>query len=296
VATATQRLQPSPTARSPVNWTPDTWQNMAQQLKIRLGGRNLAVNAEPLRPEAFSAFGDVVENPRPDLHPSAAAVAAASSPAPPFNAISANQGSAIKYQHVTSMVDLYSQAPSGRPGVAVANMFVCASRALIPAPGKPPSGEIFPVTVLERHPYTTQTFIPLSANPARRYLVIVAPSLPPSDADKNLPVPTSPSTNPHAGSRKLPGRGLPDIRRLRAFIATAEQAVTYGAGTWHAPMAALGPVNTTLDFVVVQFANAVAIEDCQEVFLDPPVTTPQSLPHEGAVLVRVPTALTRAKL
>ena len=45
------------------------------------------------------------------------------------------------------------------------------------------------------------------------------------------------------------------------------QAVTYGAGTWHAPMVALGEKGTAVDFVVVQFANGVAVEDCQEVFL-----------------------------
>jgi ureidoglycolate lyase len=67
---------------------------------------------------------------------------------------------------------------------------------------------------------------------------------------------------------KLPGRGLPDLSRLRAFIATGEQAVTYGAGTWHAPMIALGEPDTTIDFVVVQFANDSPVEDCQEVELE----------------------------
>ncbi|OAQ98042.1 hypothetical protein LLEC1_07945, partial [Akanthomyces lecanii] len=40
-------------------------------------------------------------------------------------------------------------------------------------------------------------------------------------------------------------------------------AITYGAGTWHAPMAVLGAPGTTLDFVVTQFASGVADEDCQ---------------------------------
>jgi ureidoglycolate lyase len=62
---------------------------------------------------------------------------------------------------------------------------------------------------------------------------------------------------------------MPDLRRLRAFVATATQAVTYGAGTWHAPMVALGDkVTNAMDFVVVQFANGVAVEDCQEVHLE----------------------------
>jgi len=37
--------------------------------------------------------------------------------------------------------------------------------------------------------------------------------------------------------------------------------VTYGAGTWHAPMVVLG--NKPVDFVVVQFKNGVEVEDCQ---------------------------------
>ena len=61
---------------------------------------------------------------------------------------------------------------------------------------------------------------------------------------------------------------MPDVRRIRAFVASAAQAVTYGAGTWHAPMVALGEEGTAIDFVVVQFANGVGVEDCQEVYLE----------------------------
>ena len=124
--------------------------------------------------------------------------------------------------------------------------------------GQDEDGLFFEVNILERHPYTTQTFAPLGVDPAadRRYLVIVAPSLAPSPDDVTLPVPPA--------SGDLPGRGLPDLKRLRAFVATGNQAVTYGAGTWHAPMAALGPPGSA---IVTQSANGVPIEDCQEVVL-----------------------------
>ncbi|KAK0616230.1 ureidoglycolate hydrolase, partial [Immersiella caudata] len=240
---------------------------------IGLSGRSLVVDAEPLRPSSFSPFGDVVENPQPQLHPSSAASTLAKPYNIPFNPIAANQGTAIKYQHVTPLVDLYAQARSRRPSIAVTNMFICASRKLLTSRK---DDRVYPVTVLERHPFTTQTFIPLSGT-TYRYLVIVAPTLPPSSKDKHLPVPTIPTTNPHARNHKLPGRGLPDSTRLKAFIATTDQAVTYGAGTWHAPMAVLGEEGTKVDFVVVQFANGVGVEDCQEVFLE----------GEGEVLVRV---------
>lgn len=139
------------------------------------------------------------------------------------------------------------------------NMFVCAPRSLLPH-NKSESGTegIFPVSILERHPYTTQTFIPLGLSPHEaqnvRYLVIVAPSLPASQVDSELPVPKGDG---------LPGRGLPDLGRVKAFLARGGQAVTYGAGTWHAPMVVLG--SRAVDFVVVQFANGVGVEDCQEV-------------------------------
>jgi len=45
-------------------------------------------------------------------------------------------------------------------------------------------------------------------------------------------------------------------------MATGTQSVTYGPGTWHAPMVVLGAKN--VDFVVVQYANGVGLEDCQE--------------------------------
>lgn len=235
-------------------------------------GLDVLVSAVPLTSDAFAPFGELVENPRPDLHPSQHPAVAdpggAKAQAPlPFDAVSANQGSAIKYQHVTRMVNLYGQAPSKAPGEAVMNMFTCAARKLQRQRqgSEPASGSegYFNVRILERHPYTTQTFSPLAKDPNARYLVVVAPSLPPSDADAALPVPSS--GVPHGRSQVLPGRGLPDLRRLKAFITTGAQAVTYGAGTWHAPMVALGRKGSIVDFVVVQFANGVGVEDCQEV-------------------------------
>lgn len=139
-------------------------------------------------------------------------------------------------------------------------MFVCGARQL--------SGALkneFQVKILERHPFTTQTFVPLTKDgKTSRYLVVVAPTLPSSKPDEALPVPRKEND----GKGRLPGSGLPDLTQLRAFIATGEQAVTYGAGTWHAPMVALGEHGTAIDFVVTQFANDTAVEDCQEVLLE----------------------------
>jgi ureidoglycolate lyase len=212
------------------------------------------IEAEVLSQKTFTDFGTVIENPAPSLIPSLKITSF------PPNAVQANQGSALKYLDVTQMVDLYGSAPSHKPAKAVMNMFVCAQRPLLPSQQAGVAGN-FPVKILERHPFTTQTFIPLGLSSFEahkaRYLVIVAPSLSPSSSDEGLPVPTPTQTN-----GRLPGRGLPDLTNLRAFVANGAQAVTYGVGTWHAPMVVIG--RNPIDFVVVQFANGVAIEDCQE--------------------------------
>ncbi|TQW00316.1 ureidoglycolate hydrolase [Cordyceps javanica] len=224
---------------------------------IQVGHLDVRITAEPLTQAAFAPFGDVVGNPRPDVLPTAYAHHAGTLPA---NAESANQGFAIKYRKVSRVANLYRDAPSGSAGEPIMSMFVCASRPLSAASSSSSSSRRrqqqqaeFVVRHLERHPFTTQTFSPVASS-ASLYLVVVAPSLPPGDDDADMPV---------ARHCTTPGRGLPNLKELRAFVGTREQAVTYGAGTWHAPMVVLGPPGTTLDFVVTQFANGVAIEDCQ---------------------------------
>ncbi|KAF4975270.1 hypothetical protein FZEAL_7937 [Fusarium zealandicum] len=235
-------------------------------INVNLGNLNIQVTADPLTQDVFAPFGDVVTNPRPDLHPSTYASQGGSLP---YNGASANGGSAIRYGDVSKPRNLLDQAPSGN-GHLIMSQFVCGARQL--APTDDPSQSEFTVDILERHPFTSQTFSPL-ASTASRYLVIVAPSLPPSSSDEGLPVPSG---------EGLPGRGLADLRGLRAFLATDRQAVTYAAGTWHAPMVVLGRQGTTLDFLVIQFASGVEAEDCQ-------ITTLESEgSQESKIKVRVP--------
>lgn len=239
---------------------------------INISDLDIQVTADRLTQEAFAPFGDVVTNPRPDLHPTAYA-ASQGGGSLPYQGVSANQGTAIKYSHVSRPRNLYAQAPSSGNGELIMSQFVCEARQLRRTDD--PSQREFTVGVLERHPFTSQTFSPLMST-SSMYLVVVAPSLAPSPLDEGLPVPAG---------RGLPGRGLPDLARLRAFVATNRQAVTYGAGTWHAPMVAMGKEETTLDFLVVQFASGVAEEDCQLAVLEP---------EEPKIRVRVPVVRTRS--
>jgi ureidoglycolate lyase len=78
----------------------------------------------------------------------------------------------------------------------------------------------FEVTMMERHPLGSQTFIPLSRNP---YLIVVSP---PGDFQ---------------------------LEALRAFLVNPGQGVNYGKGVWHH---ALIPLYEVSDFIVIDRGGA----------------------------------------
>jgi ureidoglycolate lyase len=176
------------------------------------------------------------------------------------------------------------------------NMFVCQPRSLRKTGN---ADSVFDVRILERHPYTPQTFIPLGLSREDRntyYVVIVAPTLPnkrssETSVDRAPPYPTdapkpvkkslrerllgarpNPFTNDYSATTTPPmdtstslrpkGSGPPDLDNIKAFIARGDQAITYGPGTWHAPMVVLG--QNPIEFVVVQYMNSNSDDNCQE--------------------------------
>ncbi|OJJ46241.1 hypothetical protein ASPZODRAFT_142860 [Penicilliopsis zonata CBS 506.65] len=220
----------------------------------------LQVTPEPLTPESFSPFGTAISCPIPrdvasipPLH-----TLSTQNPAP----VVANQSTALKYSPVSPLLDHYAgSCASGKPSEARMSMFVCFPRklrAVKSSQNANHAAEIFDVRILERHPFTTQTFIPLDLSSQSYagwseeplFLVIVAPTRKGETA-----------TATDAEGRSVTIRDPPDLQNLRAFIARGGQAVTYGAGTWHAPMVVLG--KRRVEFVVVQFLNGVDDEDCQ---------------------------------
>jgi len=140
-----------------------------------------SLTPEALTPEAYAPFGDVVSADRPDV---------AAKPA--------NQGTASRRDH---LADVASLRPHATLNVC---SFRCAPRTVWP----------MEVALLEKHPLSTQVFVPMNA---RRYLVLVAL-----------------------------GGDAPDLSTARAFVAGATQGVSYRPGVWHHPMIALdAPIDFT---------------------------------------------------
>ena len=160
----------------------------------------LTVRARPISLEAYASFGALVA-PR------------ASAPR------SANHGNAEAWDDLAALVNARGEA--ARPTVS---LFRCAPLL---------DGELH-VRWLERHPASTQMFVPMSAS---RYLLVVAR-----------------------------GGDEPELESLRAFIVPGTQAITYAPGIWHHPMVALG---READFVNFLFADGSA-GDCDERAFDPP--------------------------
>jgi ureidoglycolate lyase len=98
----------------------------------------------------------------------------------------------------------------------------------------------FEISALERHPHSTQAFIPMSV---REFLVVVAPTCP---------------------------DGSPDLGGVRAFVGVRGQAVNYRTAVWHAGFELLGADgdyavliwkdNSSEDTVVVDLPAPVVVK------------------------------------
>ncbi len=154
----------------------------------------MPIQARPLNREEFAPFGDVIGL---DL----------------AGGSSANQGTAIRYDRIAQLT---SSRPGAQPNLAV---FRSVAKALP-----------FEVRLLERHPCSTQMFMPLAC---RRFLVVVCPQ----DV-----------------------RGEPDLPHLRAFVCGPGQGVNYRAGVWHHPIIAL---DGSADFLMLAWEDGSA-QDCEE--------------------------------
>lgn len=185
--------------------------------------------ASPLTPEAFAPYGGVIN---------------ADHQLQKAEKSEANYGTAIKLHKVAPIVNNFRNSPSGGKESANWNIFRCtAPKHLIKHGG---SKAVYLSKVLERHPFSTQTFVPMGQDKNKlSYLVIVAK--------------TDGSTS----------EKLPDPSQIKAFLCKGNQSITYGAGIWHAPMVVIDETIPHLDFAVLIHENGVADEDCQECYFEP---------------------------
>ena len=141
------------------------------------------IQIQPLTQESFSAFGDVIEKENHDF-------------------FSINQGLTQRY-HALSVAQITGDHVT--VGMSIFHN-LCATQ--IP----------FKIDMLERHPYGSQSFIPLQQ---QQFIIIVA----------------------------LPLDHLqPDEQKIYAFLSNGKQGITYHQGVWHHPLITL---EAESDFLVV---------------------------------------------
>jgi len=170
----------------------------------------MKLSVEPLTAAPFKPFGAA-------MHPDAAQ-----------KTESANGGTATKYEKIVKITDNYAECKSKTPSYPNCNV----TRS---TPQKLGKNGLYSGTVMERHPYTTQSFFPMGVAPEKYcYMVIEAPS----KADKDEP----------------------DMSKAKAFVANGITGVTQNANQWHSPMCA---INQPIQFSVFQYMNGVADEDCE---------------------------------
>lgn len=160
---------------------------------------------EPLSKAVFAPFGTVIERDGADIR-------------------MINEGTTTRF-HALSDVDVAREG-----GTPVLSIFAGTPR---PVP--------IAITMLERHPLGSQSFMPLSDED---WLVVVAPT----NSDDSAPA----------------------FDALRCFSARGDQGVTYAPGVWHHPLLVLAPQ----EFLIADRAGPAGEPDAanlQEALADAPV-------------------------
>ncbi|KAI3618696.1 allantoicase [Moniliophthora roreri] len=132
----------------------------------------------------------------------------------------ANGGTASKFHKLSLLSSSYDSDAGATTGLSV---YRCQPLDGVSA------DRTCKLQVLERHAFTNQAFIPMGSGPGeglqepgQRYLVVVA---------------------------KNGEDGRPDLKTLRAFVASTAQGIVYNTGIWHQPMTVL---EKPLDFTCVE--------------------------------------------
>ena len=152
------------------------------------------LRALPLTAERFAPFGDVIE--------------ASAGRERPMNS--------ARFERYTDL----SRIDAGDDGKATISIARCRAATRLP----------YQIDMLERHPFGSQAFIPLSGFV---FVVAVAPAAQQADAEA-----------------------------IQAFVSNGRQGVNYHPGVWHMPMIAL---EAGQEFLIVDRAGG---NNCDEQYLD----------------------------
>lgn len=162
------------------------------------------IHCQPLTPDDYAPFGGVI-----------------STDVVTDRTVVVNNGTARRTPEVVPTTNLYDKAPSQVPARTVLNVSLASPREV--APWRSDDGDsgrrVLRIKMLERHRFTTQSFIPMGAD--FQYLVVVT-------------------------NNKSESDDLPDLDSLRGFVARDKQGVCYAPGVWHAPMAVIDNVSRLL--------------------------------------------------
>ena len=161
----------------------------------------MVLETTPLEADAYGPYGSLIMAARGDVE-----------------ARSANQGRAKRYNRLADFANLR---------LADASMNISVFRV------DPYLKVSLDIRLLEKHPKSTQLFVPMNAE---RYLVIVAL-----------------------------GDERPDLSTLKAFVARPHQAISYHPGVWHHPMVAL---DSSTDFVCMSYEDDTPADCVEYPFLE----------------------------
>lgn len=162
--------------------------------------RHIKLTPEELTEENFADFGEVVS-------------------------IESKKSKTINNGFAEKFADIASLDTKEDQGQTSVHIFVAKSRQ-------------FPlhISMLEKHPYFSQTFIPRHSSP---FIVVVAP---PSEK--------------------------PSIEKIKAFITNGEQGINYSRGVWHFPLIS---IKDNSQFIVIDRKHNEdidTIEQCEEIIID----------------------------
>ncbi|KAG0046694.1 Allantoicase [Gryganskiella cystojenkinii] len=181
------------------------------------------LQAEPITKEAFAPWGQVIEVPASDS-----------------NSVMINQGSAEKFSNVGQFVNWRSYAlqdhvdgSSALPDRSNPDIAPAKANIAILQCYRPTMTAEINVKLLERHPHSSQMFVPLGGDSNGGYVVVVA-------KDKS--------------------DGTPDKRTLKAFTVNNSQGINYKPNVWHHPMVVTGRPVT---FLTITHESGVGKDDTE---------------------------------